>query len=80
MRADNVKECAEDIIRKKLKVRVPFITSPACTARSLQVAGGADYDTGSNATGYKSSGNIKAKALEAYSQKARKCGIHFQSC
>ena len=36
----------------------------------VQVAGGADYDTGSNATGYKSSGNIKAKALEAYSQKA----------
>jgi hypothetical protein len=36
------------------------------------VAGGADYDTGSNATGYKSSGsNIKAKALQAYTQKVQ---------
>ena len=52
LRADNAKECSEDIIRRKLKV-----------------AGGADYDTGSNAAGYKSSGNIKAKALESYGQK-----------
>ena len=55
LRADNAKECSEDIMRRKLKV-----------------AGGADYDTGSNAAGYKSSGNIKAKALESYGQKVRR--------
>eukprot|EP00730_Choanoeca_flexa_P002983 TRINITY_DN11251_c0_g1_i5.p1 TRINITY_DN11251_c0_g1~~TRINITY_DN11251_c0_g1_i5.p1 ORF type:complete len:616 (+),score=200.94 TRINITY_DN11251_c0_g1_i5:85-1932(+) len=57
--ADNVKECSEAIIRKKLKV-----------------AGGADYDTGANAGGYKSNASeIRRKALAAYSAKEKEGNI-----
>ena len=38
--------------------------------KKLKVAGGADYDTGSNAAGYKSqAGSIRAKSLQAYKSK-----------
>ena len=42
--------------------------------KKLKVAGGADYDTGSNAKGYKSNaGTIRKKSLAAY-QKIEKGG------
>ncbi len=68
-----------DIIKKKLKVAnacilFGYVYTLLCimSVSSLfvaQVAGGADYDTGSNASGYTSSGNIKARALQAYGEK-----------
>ena len=44
--------------------------SEAIISKKLKVAGGADYDTGSNASGYKSSaGTLRAKALATYQAK-----------
>lgn len=41
--------------------------------KKLKVAGGADYDTGSNAGGYRSqAGSIRAKSLQAYKNKVRR--------
>lgn len=93
--ADNVKECSEAIIRKKLKVRIATVplfrdlvlplTSRDATRCPLlltsffpthQVAGGADYDTGANAAGYKSNaGEIRRKAMEAYGKKEKEGNI-----
>lgn len=44
--------------------------------KKLKVAGGADYDTGANAKGYKSSaGSIRKKALAAYQEKEKEGNI-----
>eukprot|EP00051_Salpingoeca_urceolata_P016190 m.213811 g.213811 ORF g.213811 m.213811 type:complete len:417 (-) comp18613_c0_seq2:428-1678(-) len=41
----------------------------------LKVAGGADYDTGANAQGYKSSGSLRQKAMALYSEKEKEGNI-----
>lgn len=47
----------------------------AIIKKKLKVAGGADYDTGSNAAGYKPTENLRNKALEAYRQKEKETTI-----